>query len=245
MLTITNLHQGYGRNTVIEGLNLTMGRGLHALLGPNGAGKSTFLRTLATILPPRLGQIQLDGIELHRNSLEQIRRRIGYLPQQFGFDPAMTVSEFTCYAAWARGVPRPVRGAAVEEALDKVGLCDRRDEKMRKLSGGMVRRAGIAWAIVGNPSLILLDEPTVGLDPMQRINFRSIISQQRDAVIVLSTHLTDDVDAMADHVVVLDEGGVRFQGTPPELAEQADASSPGNTPLERGYTTLLADSQER
>ncbi|MEU5941043.1 ATP-binding cassette domain-containing protein [Micromonospora sp. NPDC047548] len=245
MLAISNLQQGYGLTTVIKDLTLYMEHGIHALLGPNGAGKSTFLRTLATIVPPRRGRIRLDDHELGPETLEQIRGRIGYLPQRFGFDPSMTVSEFVHYAAWARGVPRPARRAAVEEALEKTGLGDRRAVKMRKLSGGMVQRSGIAWAIVGNPSLILLDEPTVGLDPMQRIRFRSIISQQRDAVIVLSTHLTDDVDAIAEKVIVMDEGTARFQGSPGELEKLANPDSPGNTPLERGYTTLLAGSKER
>lgn len=157
----------------------------------------------------------------------------------------MTVSEFVYYAAWARGLPRKGRAAAVDEAIEKTGLVDKKNVKMRKLSGGMIQRTGIAWTIVGNPSLVVLDEPTVGLDPLQRINFRSVIAQQDNAVILLSTHLTDDVDAIADHIIVLDGGAIRFQGTRDELSGQGDPSSPGNTPLERAYTTILADHRER
>ncbi|MFV2110131.1 ATP-binding cassette domain-containing protein [Micromonospora sp. LOL_015] len=245
MLSVTNLSQGYGSQSVIDGITLKMEHGLHALLGPNGAGKTTLLRTLATVVPPRRGTISLDGVDLTFETLNDIRRGIGYLPQRFGFDPGMTVSEFIYYAAWARGLPRNERAAAVDEAIEKTGLVDKKNVKMRKLSGGMIQRVGIAWAIVGNPSLVILDEPTVGLDPLQRIHFRSVIAQQDNAVILLSTHLIDDVDAIADHIIVLDGGAIRFQGTKDELSREGDPSSPGNTPLERAYTTLLADHRER
>ncbi len=245
MLSVTGLSQGYGGNSVIDSITLNMESGLHALLGPNGAGKTTLLRTLATVTPPRRGKIILDGVELTFETLNDIRRHIGYLPQRFGFDPSMTATEFVYYAAWARGLSRNERAAAVDEAIEKAGLVDKKDVKMRKLSGGMIQRAGIAWAIVGNPTLVILDEPTVGLDPLQRIHFRSVISQQDNAVILLSTHLTDDVDAIADHIIVLDGGAIRFQGTRDELSQAGDPSSPGNTPLERAYSTLLADHRER
>lgn len=245
MLSVTGLSQGYGGNSVIDSITLNMECGLHALLGPNGAGKTTLLRTLATVIPPRRGKISLDGVELTFETLNDVRRHIGYLPQRFGFDPGMTASEFVYYAAWARGLPRNERAAAVDEAIEKAGLVDKKYVKMRKLSGGMIQRAGIAWAIVGNPSLVILDEPTVGLDPLQRIRFRSVIAQQDNAVILLSTHLTDDVDAIADHIIVLDAGAIRFQGTKDELSRAGDPSSPGNTPTERAYTTLLADPRER
>lgn len=245
MIEIDRLCQGYGRTQVLSDLTLRLGAGRHALLGPNGAGKSTLLRTLATILAPQSGQVLLEGVAYEADRLAQLRPKIGYLPQRFGFDPAMTVREFVSYAAWARGVPRPHRRAAVEDALAKTGLTPRRDTKMRKLSGGMIRRAGIAWAIVGDPPLILLDEPTVGLDPMQRINFRDIISRQADSTIIVSTHLIEDVDAMAERVVVLDEGEVHFHGTPVQLAEAGRSTSPGATALERGYTSILVSDTDR
>ena len=246
MLTVLNVQQGYGARVVIGDLSFSLAPGVHALLGPNGAGKTTLLRTLATVDPHMRGQILIDGVELTGRTLDEVRRRIGYLPQKFGIDPAMTVAEFVYYAAWARGVPRPLRRAAVGEALEKVDLLvDLRATKMKRLSGGMRQRSGIAWAIVGNPALILLDEPTVGLDPLQRIQFRGIIAQQRDSVVVLSTHLTDDVEAVADSVIVLDDGAMRFQGPPAELAAVGTAASPGDTPLERGFTSLIVAGARR
>lgn len=240
VLTVRNVRQAYGSRTVIDDLSFTLGSGVHALLGPNGAGKTTLLRTLATVVPPVRGHILIDRVELTGPTLDEVRRRIGYLPQNFGIDPAMTVAEFVYYAAWARGVPKSLRKAAVGEALEKVDLVGQRAIKMKRLSGGMVQRSGIAWAIVGNPVLILLDEPTVGLDPLQRIQFREIIARQRDSVVVLSTHLTDDADAIADSVIVLDDGAMRFQGSPAELAQLGTLESPGATPIERGFTSLIA-----
>lgn len=244
MLEVQRLKQGYGNSVVFQDLSLTLEAGVHALLGPNGAGKSTLLRTVATILPPRAGSVTLDGIRLTRKTLDEFRSRLGYLPQRFGFDPAMTVEEFVCYAAWSRGVAPGRRRAAVAATLERVNLGRERGTPMRRLSGGMTQRAGIGWAIVGDPQLILLDEPTVGLDPMQRIDFRRIIGEQKGSVIMLSTHMTGDAEAMADSVIVIDDGRVPFQGTATELAGHATADCPGSTGLERGYAALVGGTKE-
>ncbi|WBB94897.1 ATP-binding cassette domain-containing protein [Solwaraspora sp. WMMA2059] len=160
---LDSLVQGYDRKTVIDRLDLTLRPGITALLGPNGAGKTTLLRTLATIMPPRSGTICIDDILIDsERTARTVRNRIGYLPQDFGFDPQMTVTDFVTYAAWLRGVSTTDLRRHVDQALAQVDLADQRRSRMRKLSGGMRQRAGIAWAIVGQPRLVLLDEPTVG-----------------------------------------------------------------------------------
>lgn len=240
------LAQGYGRTTVIDRISTTLRPGVTALLGPNGAGKTSLLRTLATIMPPRNGVIRIDDVAVtNERSARHVRDRIGYLPQDFGFDPGMTVSDFVEYAAWMRGVAPHQWRHAVDEALAMVDLTDRRKTKMRSLSGGMRRRAGIAWAVVGKPSLVLLDEPTVGLDPRQRLQFRKIVAGLRNAVVVLSTHLIDDVGAVCDRVIVLHGGAVRFDGTVPELEELGHDGLPGDSKLERAYMYLLPESEQR
>ncbi|MER7169589.1 ATP-binding cassette domain-containing protein [Micromonospora sp. NPDC000207] len=238
--------QGYGTSTVIDRLSATLQPGVTALLGPNGAGKTTLLRTLATVLPPKNGRIRIDGVEVSgERSARQVRDRIGYLPQDFGFDPRMTVADFVTYAAWMRGVPSSRWRDSVEEALVMVDLTDRRRSRMKSLSGGMRRRAGIAWAIVGRPRLVLLDEPTVGLDPRQRLQFRKIISGLDDTVVVLSTHLIDDVGAICDRVIVMHGGSTQFDGTVTELEALSRDDLPGHSKLERAYMNLLPEGEQQ
>lgn len=238
--------QGYGRTTVIDGFSASLRPGITALLGPNGAGKTTLLRTLATIMPPWRGRICIDGVAVRdERSARSVRDRIGYLPQDFGFDPHMTVGDFVAYAAWMRGLPTRAWTNAIRETLEMVDLTDRRRSRMRSLSGGMRQRAGIAWAIVGRPSVVLLDEPTVGLDPRQRLQFRKIISELSGAVVILSTHLIDDVSAIGDRVIVLHGGAARFDGTVAELEALGHEGLPGHSRLERAYMHLLPAEEQR
>jgi len=201
---------------------------------------------MATIMPPKAGKLLLDDVVITgERTAREARRKIGYLPQKFGCDPAMRVMDFVRYAAWMRGVPPQDWDRAADLALEQVDLADHRRTKMRKLSGGMHQRAGIAWAIVGQPSLVLLDEPTVGLDPRQRLQFRKIIGELRGSVVVLSTHLIDDIDAICDQVVVLHGGTAKFSGTTTELAALSRDDLPGNTDLERAYMKLLPDGEQQ
>ncbi|MFH8383561.1 ATP-binding cassette domain-containing protein [Kitasatospora sp. NPDC018058] len=238
---VSGLTQGYGKKTVFSNLNLSITGGVFGLLGPNGAGKTTLLRSLATIAPPRSGSIEIYGIEVaSERSARQVRRNIGFLPQDFGYFPNFSVYDFVRYCAWLREVP-PVRASReAVEVIDRVGLGDQRKAKMKSLSGGMLRRAGIASALVGAPQLVLLDEPTVGLDPAQRLGFRELIRSLDDTTVVLSTHLVEDVNAVCDEVAVFTAGSVMFRGAPHELGELAAPGVPGDTSLERGYMTVLA-----
>ncbi|MFJ4770817.1 ATP-binding cassette domain-containing protein [Streptomyces uncialis] len=241
---MTALTQGYNGRRVIESLDLSIQPGVTGLLGPNGAGKTTLFRTLATIAPPQSGQLELFGRPVaNERQARRVRRRIGYLPQDFGYYPAFSITDFVRYCAWLREVPTGNVDSATQEALTAVGLAGRAQDRMKSLSGGMLRRAGIAAAIVGSPSLLLLDEPTVGLDPAQRLDFRELIRSLARAgtAIVLSTHLVEDVGAACDTVLVLSDGQVRHSGTPQGLAALATSTAPGDSPLERGYMTVLGD----
>ncbi|WP_329467409.1 ATP-binding cassette domain-containing protein [Streptomyces sp. NBC_01431] len=241
---LTALTQGYGRRNIIDDLTLSIQPGVTGLLGPNGAGKTTLFRTLATIAPPQSGELQLFGKPVtSEREARRVRRRIGYLPQDFGYFPAFSIIDFVRYCAWLREVPAKDADSATHEALAAVGLSDRARDRMKSLSGGMLRRAGIAAAIVGSPSLLLLDEPTVGLDPAQRLDFRSLIRSlaRAGAAIVLSTHLVEDVGAACDTVLVLSDGQVVHSGTPQQLAQLSTPTAPGDSPLERGYMTVLGN----
>lgn len=239
---LATVAQGYGNRRIIENLDLSVYPGVTGLLGPNGAGKTTLFRTLATITPPWSGDVELFGRPVNgERQARRARRQIGYLPQDFGFYPAFSIADFVRYCAWLREVPTKDADSMTREALGAVGLADRAQDQMKSLSGGMLRRAGIAAAIVGTPSLLLLDEPTVGLDPAQRLDFRELIRSLALAgtAVVLSTHLVEDVGAACDTVLVLNEGRVLHSSTPLQLAELADLAAPGDNPLERGYMTVL------
>ena len=225
-----------GRRMAVDGVDLSLGTGVHGLLGPNGAGKTTLIRALATVLRPAAGELALLG----GAPVREVRRRLGYLPQEFGYYRRFTVREFVEYMAWLKEMPKAEIPGAVQRAIERVGLTDRADSRLKTLSGGMVRRAGIAQALVNDPSVLLLDEPTAGLDPAQRMDFRELLrSLAAEACVVVSTHLVEDVAAACTDVVLLDAGKVVFQGPTAALAAAGSESDAGDSPMERGYTALL------
>jgi ABC-2 type transport system ATP-binding protein len=214
----------YGSVRALDGVSLDLGPGITGLLGPNGAGKTTLIRILATLLSPSHGRVRLDGLDPgdSRQRLE-IRRRLGYLPQDLGLYPRFTTFEFVDYIAVLKELKdRGERHRRVRAALTSVGLEDLATRKIRTLSGGMARRVGIAQALVADPGLLLLDEPTAGLDPEQRARFRELVAGLGDRrQVLLSTHLVEDVAAICTTVVVLWEGRVLFSGAPGELRSRA------------------------
>jgi len=239
---IERLCQRFGRTTVIEDLDLEIGMGVFGLLGPNGAGKTTLLRTLATVIAPAGGRLRLLGLDPgDPEQRRELRRRLGYLPQAMGYYPNFTVFEFVEYIALLKEMPAREIRRAVARAIERVGLGDRAKAKLKTLSGGQLRRVGIAQAIVNDPELLLLDEPTAGLDPEQRVEFRALLREigGRGTVIV-STHLVEDVGAACTEVGLLHRGRLVFRGTPEELAALGEGTGAGDTPLERGYSAVLA-----
>jgi ABC-2 type transport system ATP-binding protein len=238
-INATDLHVRAGRRMAVNGLDLSLGTGVHGVLGPNGAGKTTLIRALATVLQPAKGTLELLGERPAGRAIRRVRREIGYLPQQFGFYPRFTVREFVEYMAWLKEMPKRDIPGAVQRAIDRTGLADRADDKLKTLSGGMVRRAGIAQAIVNDPRVLLLDEPTAGLDPAQRMQFRDLLRSMTDTCVIVSTHLVEDVAAACTDVVLMADGRRVFQGTPDELAAAGRDSDAGDSPTERGYSALL------
>ncbi|GIH21186.1 ABC transporter ATP-binding protein [Rugosimonospora africana] len=245
-IVITDLARRFGRFKAVAGVDLEVGAGVFGLLGPNGAGKTSLLRMMATVIRPSSGRLRLLGRDPGSyGPRKEIRRRLGYLPQNFGHYPSFTVAEFVEYFALLKEMPPQRIPAAVASAIERVGLGDRARKKLRTLSGGMLRRAGIAQAIVNDPELVLLDEPTAGLDPEQRVAFRALLRElgQR-ATVVVSTHLVEDVGAACTEVALMDGGKIVFRGTPGELTAGAEgAGAAGDAPLERGYSAVLAQAR--
>ena len=206
---ISELTRRFGRTQAVAGVDLEAGPGVFGLLGPNGAGKTTLLRILATVIPPSTGRLRLLGRDPNAyGQRRQVRRRLGYLPQNLGYYPGFTVAEFVEYFALLKEVPPAAVPAAVAAAVERVDLGDKARSKLRTLSGGMLRRAGIAQAIVNEPDLLLLDEPTAGLDPEQRVAFRALMRDLgQKATVVVSTHLVEDVGAACSQVALMDEIG--------------------------------------
>jgi ABC-2 type transport system ATP-binding protein len=218
------LSRRYRATQALDDVSIALDRGITGLLGPNGAGKTTLLSILATVSEPDAGRVSVFGLD-PRNATErvEIRRRLGYLPQELGYHRHFTVAAFLDYMAILKEITdRRRRAAEVARVLAAVGLEDRARIRIRALSGGMRQRLGIAQALLGEPDLLVLDEPTAGLDPEQRLRFRELLSDlPGDPVIVLSTHQADDIAAICPTVVVLLQGQVRFVGTPVELASTA------------------------
>jgi ABC-2 type transport system ATP-binding protein len=218
------LSRRYGATRALDGVDIALERGITGLLGPNGAGKTTLLSILATVDEPDAGRVSAFGLDPgHAAERVEIRRRLGYLPQELGYHRHFTVAAFLDYVAILKEITdRRRRAEEVARVLAAVGLEDRARSRIRALSGGMRQRLGIAQALLGQPGLLILDEPTAGLDPEQRLRFRELLSGlPGDPVTLLSTHQADDIAAICPHVVVLLKGQVHFAGTPAELAATA------------------------
>ncbi len=225
-ISIDNLNKIYkGGNWALKDINLEIPNGMFGLLGPNGAGKSTLMRILVTLMKPSNGKVTInDHLDLMKNRRE-IRSMLGYLPQDFRFFAKLKTWEFLDYTARLAGMKnKTVRHDAVDRMLEEVGLFEARDRNANRLSGGMKRRLGIAQALINDPKIIIVDEPTTGLDPEERIRFRNLLSQisTRDVIIILSTHIVGDISSTCENMALLNKGKLAFTGSPEELVREAE-----------------------
>jgi ABC-type multidrug transport system ATPase subunit len=247
-IQIQNLSKIYeGNKPALDNINLDIGSGLFGLLGPNGAGKTTLMRILVTLMKPSSGIVTVNNLDL-QNERKEIRKMLGYLPQEFSTFPKIKTWEFLDYSARLVGITSySDRNNTVDKLLEQVGLFDVRDRLASKLSGGMKRRLGIAQALIGNPKILIVDEPTTGLDPEERIRFRNLLTEmgQEERIIILSTHIVSDISSTCNDMALLVEGKVGFQGPPGDLVKQAegyvfeiDANATDLTTIQENYAVI-------
>ncbi|MDQ3288756.1 MAG: ABC transporter ATP-binding protein [Pseudomonadota bacterium] len=210
-----------GGKDALSEVSLRLERGIVGLLGPNGAGKSTLMRILATLAKPTRGRVQWNG-EDTASRPDPLRRTLGYLPQDFGVYPMLSAREFLAYLSAVKGISARESGTRIDECLAQVGLSDVADRPLGEFSGGMRQRVGIAQALLNDPKLLIVDEPTVGLDPEERLRFRHLLSDLAvDRLVILSTHIVSDIEASANSLAIMARGRLLFHGTPEALITQA------------------------
>ena len=221
-LSVDRLTKHYGSKIAVDCVSVALKPGIYGLLGENGAGKTTLMRMLCAILESTSGEVFLDGREIVSMGAEY-RDILGYLPQDFGYYPNYTAREFLLYMAALKGIPRVRAMKRAEELLEVAGLSEVAAKKIKTFSGGMKQRVGIAQALLNHPKLLILDEPTAGLDPKERVRFRNLISDYAaDRIVILSTHIVSDIEAIADEVLLMKKGKLVSQGTVFELTKEAE-----------------------
>ncbi|MFG6339066.1 MAG: ABC transporter ATP-binding protein [Lachnospiraceae bacterium] len=221
-LSVDRLTKHYGSKIAVDCVSVALKPGIYGLLGENGAGKTTLMRMLCAILESTSGEVFLDGREIVSMGAEY-RDILGYLPQDFGYYPNYTAREFLLYMAALKGIPRDRAKKRAEELLEVAGLSEVAAKKIKTFSGGMKQRVGIAQALLNHPKLLILDEPTAGLDPKERVRFRNLISDYAaDRIVILSTHIVSDIEAIADEVLLMKKGKLVSQGTVFELTKEAE-----------------------
>ena len=221
-LSVDRLTKHYGSKIAVDCVSVALKPGIYGLLGENGAGKTTLMRMLCAILESTSGEVFLDGREIVSMGAEY-RDILGYLPQDFGYYPNYTAREFLLYMAALKGIPRDRAKKRAEELLEVAGLSEVAAKKIKTFSGGMKQRVGIAQALLNHPKLLILDEPTAGLDPKERVRFRNLISDYAAGrIVILSTHIVSDIEAIADEVLLMKKGKLVSQGTVSELTKEAE-----------------------
>ncbi len=221
-LSVDRLTKHYGSKIAVDCVSVALKPGIYGLLGENGAGKTTLMRMLCAILESTSGEVFLDGREIVSMGVEY-RDILGYLPQDFGYYPNYTAREFLLYMAALKGIPRDRAKKRAEELLEVAGLSEVAAKKIKTFSGGMKQRVGIAQALLNHPKLLILDEPTAGLDPKESVRFRNLISDYAaDRIVILSTHIVSDIEAIADEVLLMKKGKLVSQGTVSELTKEAE-----------------------
>ena len=218
-IEIKNVNKFYGKKQALFDINLTIEQGMFGLLGRNGAGKTTLMKTLATLHQKKNGEITVCGIPIEK--AREIRSMTGYLPQEFSMYPNMRTAEALDYLAALSEVPQKIRQKSVPELLHRVNLSG--NKKIKELSGGMKRRLGIAQALIHNPKVLIVDEPTAGLDPEERIRFRNLLCEiAEERIVILSTHIVGDIEATCEQIAIMDQGKILWRGTVNQLIKDAE-----------------------
>ncbi len=222
-IRIRNLSKSYGKSIALDNISLTIERGMFGLLGPNGAGKSTLMRIISSLLKPTSGNVFVNGLNVAENKRE-IRRMLGYLPQEFGLYKRLNAQEFLALVADLKQIPRGKRRVKeIEQVLKQVNMWEFRKQRASDYSGGMKRRMGIAQALLGNPRLLIVDEPTAGLDPQERTRFRNLLTElSGERAVILSTHIVADIESSCNRLAILDKGQLAFIGEQEALIKKAN-----------------------
>lgn len=222
MLTVSDVTKYYGKALAVEGISLSLDDGLYGLLAPNGAGKTTLIKMITTLLFPTSGEILYDGVEITKMGADY-RELIGYLPQQFGYYKNNTPMQYLSYLAALKGMSEKGLKKRILNVMEQVGLADSADVKMKKFSGGMLQRVGIAQAILNDPKILILDEPTAGLDPKERVRFRNIISAlSKDKIVIFSTHIVSDIESIANSVIMIKDKHLYKNDTVSAICSELD-----------------------
>jgi ABC-type multidrug transport system ATPase subunit len=239
-LVVENLRKDYPRKPrALDGLSIALCPGVLGLLGPNGAGKSTLMRILATVAKPTSGTVRWNDVDIvsHPNAIREV---LGYLPQDFGIYPNLSAVEFLSYLAAVRGLPAGAARKRIDELLVLVNLVEARKRPLGGFSGGMKQRLGIAQALLNDPKLLIVDEPTVGLDPEERVRFRQLLEElSGERIVILSTHIVSDVEAVASDIAIVAAGRLLARGTPAELMRDSGAPS-----VEGAYLHFVKSARE-
>ena len=209
-LSVDRLSKQYKNKIAVDRVSFSITEGVTGLLGANGAGKTTLMRMMTGILAPTSGEITADGIAVQT---EEYRSLLGYLPQDFGYYPEFTAKEFVRYIAALKGIDKNTAKRKTDELLELVGLSDVANKKIKTFSGGMKQRVGIAQAIVNDPKILILDEPTAGLDPKERVRFRNLIAEiGKNTIVLFSTHIVSDIDSIASNLLMMRDGQIIYEG---------------------------------
>ncbi|MBS4201655.1 ATP-binding cassette domain-containing protein [Bacillus sp. FJAT-49732] len=251
MLVVKDVSKQYGDFTALKQINLEFDRGIYGLLAPNGAGKTTLIKMLVTLISPTKGEILYNGTNIVDLN-EDYRDILGYLPQNFGFYKHYSPKQYLLYLAALKGIDKKAALPIIHELLEKVALSDVANKKMRKFSGGMIQRVGIAQALLNDPKILILDEPTAGLDPKERARFRQLLTGlSRDRLIIISTHIVSDIESIANQVIMIKNQELLFKDTVQSICDTLDGfiyeTAISNDELEafRKKYALIGEKQER